>query len=158
VAADPRSPIVEALADALLAAWNRHDATALAAVFAPDADLVNFRGRRLSGQTEIQKFFARAFAQNLKESQVAPGEHRIRFVADAVATLDLSGTLTGMKDPTGTTRPPRSFLCDGTVVPNPRGGWWIIVGHLREAPLEAKAPPSPGGSAPPAPSAPDPDA
>lgn len=142
---DPRAGIVNALADAWLDAWNRHDAVALSATFAPDAELVNFRGRRLSGNEAIRNFLARAFGQNLKTSAIAPGERRVRFVGDTVAALDLAGTISGVVAPKGGPRPARAFRLDGVVVANPRGGWWLVTAHLSDAPLRPDAGP---GAAP----------
>jgi uncharacterized protein (TIGR02246 family) len=139
MASDPRAQILEDFVAAYLAAWGRHDAAALATFYASDADLSNFRGKPLHGTEAIQAFFARAFRQNLAEVKLAAGEHRIRFVSEGVATMDLSATISGEKDAKGGSKPPRLLRCDGTLVQNPRGGWWMVVGHLRLQNLDPPA-------------------
>jgi uncharacterized protein (TIGR02246 family) len=146
VTEDPNTPILEALVDAFLDSWNRHDAGAIAATFAPDADLVNFRGRRFSGRDGIARFFTRIFGQNFKESRVTSQERRIRPVGETAAAVDSIWTLAGARDPTGATRPERRCLLDGTAEKNPTGGWWFVVAHLRELPPDADA----SGHSPPA--------
>ncbi|HTT26476.1 MAG TPA: SgcJ/EcaC family oxidoreductase [Thermoplasmata archaeon] len=131
MADDPRTPVIEALVAAYVEFFGRHDAAALTTCYAPDADLANFHGKPLHGKEEIQAFFARAFQKNLAAVRLENPEHRVRYVADHVATLDLSATISGEKDPKGAPRPPRVLRCDGTLVQNPNGGWWIVVGHLR---------------------------
>jgi uncharacterized protein (TIGR02246 family) len=141
---DTRKAIVDALSDAFVDAWNRHDPSAMAGTLAPDADLVNFRGRRVSGREEIGKFLARAFGANLSKSVVTLSEHTVRFVADAAASVDLVGTIAGLSDPKGAPRPQRSFRCDSVAVRNPQGGWWFVVLHLKEGPVDAGPQTAPG--------------
>jgi len=158
MAADPQAPIVEAFVEAYLDAWARHDPSALTTFYAPDADLANFRGKALHGKDDILAFFTRGFQKNLAEARLDTPEHRIRFVANGVATMDLSATINGEKDPKGAARPPRTLRCDGTLVMKPNGGWWIVVGHLRLQNLDAAGGKSSGGPANPAAGAPaDPD-
>jgi uncharacterized protein (TIGR02246 family) len=150
MAADLQTPIVEAFVAAYLDAWVRHDAAALTTFYAPDADVANFRGKPMHGKDDLLAFFTRGFQKNLAEIRLESPEHRIRFVADRVATMDLSATITGEKDPKGAARPPRALRCDGTLVMKPTGGWWIVVGHLRLQGLDAPPGKSAGGPANPA--------
>lgn len=145
MADDPRAPIVTALLEAFVDAWNRHDAKAIVGTFAPDADLYNLRAKKLSGRDPIGKFFTRSFGATLGASQIAAPEPTVRFVGDAAAAVDLFGNLSGIKDPKGGARPDRRFLLDGTAVVNPNGGWWLVVAHLKLFPLETDA--KPGGDA-----------
>lgn len=51
--APPRDIDTDALAEAHDHAWNRHDAAAMAALFAPDATLVTPRGTRVEGREAL---------------------------------------------------------------------------------------------------------
>jgi uncharacterized protein (TIGR02246 family) len=145
LADDPRSPIVAALLEAFADAWNRHDAKAIVGTFAPDADLYNLRGKKLTGRDDIGKFFTRALGATMASSQVASPEPSVRFVGESAAAVDLFGHISGIKDPKGQARPDRRFLLDGTAALNPNGGWWLVVAHLKLLPLETDA--KPGGDA-----------
>src|SRR5580658_1079259 len=101
MAADPRTPALDAFVSYYLDAWGRHDAAALTGLYAPDADLTNFRGKLLHGKDDILGFFTKAFKQNLAAVQLSGAERRIRFVSSNVATMDVSATITGEKDPKG---------------------------------------------------------
>jgi uncharacterized protein (TIGR02246 family) len=128
--------VVDALLDAIVDAWNRHDGKSLALTFAPDADFYNLRGKKLTGRDTVEKFFTRAFAANLGTSQLAQPEPNVRFVGEAAAAVDLLATLKGAKDPKGQPRADRRMLLDGTAGQNPQGGWWLVVLHLRALPPE----------------------
>jgi ketosteroid isomerase-like protein len=61
---------IRQILDARNAAYNRHDAKALAATYAPDADLVTGTGRLVSGRSEIEKNYTEAFAGVDKSASV----------------------------------------------------------------------------------------
>lgn len=151
---NPQTAIVEALLEAFFDGWNRHDPKALAGTVAPDGELYNFRGKRLDGRDAVGRFFTHAFAQNLKESRIAPTAPRIRFVGDSAAAVDVVADLTGVRDPKGAPRPDRRCLLDATAGRNPQGGWWLVVVHLRDLPQENEA--APGAVSSPASATPDP--
>src|ERR1044072_8579280 len=54
------------LAQAFVRAWDAGDAKGLAALFAPDADIVTPDGTLVSGPEKIEAFYAYVFAQGLK--------------------------------------------------------------------------------------------
>jgi uncharacterized protein (TIGR02246 family) len=55
---------IRALYDALIAAWNRRDAAAIAALFAPEGQLVGFDGSQVNGAAEIAAHLAPIFASH----------------------------------------------------------------------------------------------
>jgi uncharacterized protein (TIGR02246 family) len=67
---------VQRLVDALVAAWNRHDAHAFAENFAADAEFTNVFGMLARGREEIERTHAKIFASFLKDSRWTSAEAR----------------------------------------------------------------------------------
>jgi uncharacterized protein (TIGR02246 family) len=76
-----------------VAAYNKGDAEAVAAFYAPDADFVGFRGDTYHGRAEIQKRTANFFAQN-KGIKLKSPFGSLRFLTPDVAIADRSEELT----------------------------------------------------------------
>lgn len=55
---------IRALYDALIEAWNRRDAGAMAALFAPEGQMVGFDGSQVDGAGEIAAHLAPIFASH----------------------------------------------------------------------------------------------
>lgn len=75
-------------------AFNRHDATAAAAVYASDADLVNVRGDHLQGKAAIETGLARAFSTRYNGARMKRGEVSIRFLRPDVALAYVTNEIT----------------------------------------------------------------
>jgi uncharacterized protein (TIGR02246 family) len=105
--------------DARNAAYNKHDAKALAATYAPDADLVTGTGRLVSGRREIEKNYTEAFSGVDKNAFVTINSSKLRFLSPDAALLDLDGVTTGRTDGTIKTH--------ATWVYVKRDGEWMIV-------------------------------
>ena len=111
--------------DDFLAAWNKHDAKAMAAVFAEDGDLIQPFGRTAKSRAEAETLFQEEQTGGAKESTYAKGEVSVRRVGEDVAIADWDGSITGMKTPDGTATPP--FQHHVTAVLKSQGGqWWIL--------------------------------
>ena len=91
---------IRKILDARNAAYNNHDAKALAATYAPDADLVTGTGRVVSGRAEIEKNYLQAFAGVDKNASVKIDSSKVRFLTPDTAILDLDGVTTGRTDGT----------------------------------------------------------
>src|SRR5215831_11524360 len=70
---------IQKILDARNAAYNNHDAKALAATYAPDADLVTGTGRLVSGRAEIEKNYAESFAGVDRTAIVKIEASKLRF-------------------------------------------------------------------------------
>ena len=105
--------------DARNAAYNRHDANALAATYAPDADLVTGTGRLVSGRSEIAKNYTEAFAGVDKNASVTINSSKLRFLSPDSALLDLDGVTTGRAD--------GAIRTHATWVYVKRNGEWMVV-------------------------------
>ena len=80
-------------AQAVVQAYNAGDAKSLAALFAPDAEIVNEQGQATQGQEAIQQAFAAVFAAHPK-TQMEISIQSIRFVGPTVAIEDGTTTVT----------------------------------------------------------------
>lgn len=70
------------------AAWNRHDAQAVAAYYAPNGDLVTESGDALTGRDGIQQALTDAFNGDLKNSTLSSTVSSIRLIKPDVAIVD----------------------------------------------------------------------
>jgi len=110
---------IRKILDARNAAYNNHDAKALAATYAPDADLVTGTGRIVSGRAAIERNYAESFAGVDKNAVVKTESTKIRFLTADTAILDLEGVTTGRSDGTIKTH--------ATWVYVRRNGEWAVV-------------------------------
>ena len=83
-------------------AWNRHDARAIANLFAEDGDVVNVVGWWWHGRSQIEKQLRDAHAFIFKESVLTHDEVHIRFLDSRVAVVHVRWSLVGHKNPDGT--------------------------------------------------------
>lgn len=89
---------IRKILDARNAAYNNHDAKALAATYAPDADLVTGTGRVISGRAAIENNYRDAFTGVDKNASVAIGSSKVRFLTADTAILDMDGVTTSRTD------------------------------------------------------------
>jgi uncharacterized protein (TIGR02246 family) len=100
-----------------VAAYNKGDAKAVAAFYAPDADFVGIRGDAFHGRAEIEESFAKSFARNKGAALKSPFGS-LRFITSDVAIADRSEELT----PTAQGEPGK---INATVVYAKRDGKWL---------------------------------
>ena len=87
------------------AAWNHHDATAMAATWAQDGDLVNPFGRAAKGRVAIQAMLQDEHNMAFKSSTYTPGPLSIRFIEPDIAVAESDTAITGIMNPDGTSAP-----------------------------------------------------
>lgn len=107
------------------AAWNHHDASALARLAAPDADFVNARGVWGKGREQLEKGQANQQKTNEKDSSWKTTEVDVRFIASDVAVVHVYWVLTGERNQDGVTKQPELGIFTRTDVK--RDGHWIIT-------------------------------
>ena len=90
---------IRSLVDHLIAAWNRHDAHAFAALFSSDAEFTNRLGSTLSGRAPIERFHAQCFAIPLQNSRLESTAIRTRFLRSDVASIDVHWQMTDAGSP-----------------------------------------------------------
>jgi uncharacterized protein (TIGR02246 family) len=129
---------IRTVMDRFMDAWNRHDAKALAAVFAEDADFTNVRGIGASGRQKIEDFHAPMFATIFSKSHLEYTDIKTRLIRPDVAAVDVRWKMTGAIDAQGNPRPDREGLLSFVMAKNAER-WEIAVMHN----LEISAPPAP---------------
>jgi ketosteroid isomerase-like protein len=67
------NPGLAAAGKALIEAWNRHDAAALAALWHEDGDLINPAGRWAQGRAQVEKLFRDEQSTVMKPPPALPG-------------------------------------------------------------------------------------
>jgi|SRR5688572_6177252 uncharacterized protein (TIGR02246 family) len=124
---------IEAIAARLAESWNRHDAQALAAVFAEDADFTNVFGMVAKGRAAIEALHAPLFKSIFKDSQLTVIETGVRLIRPDVASVDVKWQMTGARDPHGNPWPNREGLLNW--IATRRGsGWLVDVSHNMDLP------------------------
>jgi uncharacterized protein (TIGR02246 family) len=119
---------IAAVMDRFMDAWNRHDATAFAAVFAEDADFTNWRGMGASGRSKIEAFHAPMFATIFKNSHQTYTAINTRFIRPDVAAVDVHWSMTGAMDAQGNPRLDRQGLLS-FIMAKHDDEWQIVVMH-----------------------------
>ena len=103
----PQRP--EHIPGAFAAAWAARDATAVAALFAPDADFVNVVGLWWHDRAAIERAHAYGLSTFFADSTLSPGVIRVRrLAADSVAVVQCRFTITGQRLPDGGPASPRA--------------------------------------------------
>jgi uncharacterized protein (TIGR02246 family) len=92
-AADERA--LDERLEAFVVAYNKADAPAVAAFYAPDADYLNVSGEMSKGRAEIEKMFASFFAQN-KEARGKVSITSRRLIKPDMVIEDGTWELTGV--------------------------------------------------------------
>lgn len=105
-------------------AWNRHDAKAYSALFAPDCDVVNVVGWWWKSRAEMQAKLTRAFASVFRDSTLTFTDVQVRFLAPHVAVAHARWTMQGEKMQPGIPPPDQGIQ---TLVLIQRGGRWQIA-------------------------------
>jgi uncharacterized protein (TIGR02246 family) len=137
-AADEKA--LKARADEFLAAWDKDDAKGLAAIFAPDGDLINPFGRVARGRAEVEKLFADEHATFTKGTHYNLTSLSTRLIGTDAAVQDWDIELTGMKGPDGSAMPPLKHHV--TVVFEKKGGKWWALAARPAVPVPPPGPPA----------------
>jgi uncharacterized protein (TIGR02246 family) len=116
--------------EAIVTGWNKHDAKAVAAVFAPDADMITPDGRLVSGRAAIEKAFADDYTGALRESTLRIMKEPVRFPVPEIAVSDAEVELTGIVGPDGAKAPAMTMIVTN-VWKKTDGKWWVYASRPR---------------------------
>jgi uncharacterized protein (TIGR02246 family) len=131
---------IDAVVNRFMEAWDRHDAHAVAALFAEDSDFTNVRGTHVHGREAIEEFLAPLFAGMLKNSHLTGKLRSLRFLTPDVAIIDIDWEMMGQTTLGGVPGPPIKGLLDWALT-KPHEHWLITVMHNAELPGNAPARP-----------------
>lgn len=125
------------------AAWNRHDARAYAALFTPDAEVVNVQGWWWRGRAEIESRLSRGFAYVFRESRLKITEVSVRLLQPGLAVAHVRWTMEGSRPPPGAPNPPVVGIM--LEVLRKEGAYWQVqafqnTNSLPERPFPEKGP------------------
>jgi len=122
------------------AAWAKDDAKAMAALWAPDGDLINPWLRVAKGRVEIEKLFQDEHSAAMKGTTYGIKFDGVRFLGPDTAIAEWDSTISGMKGPDGSAMPPLPHHVT-MVLQQKEGKWWIVAGRPMIAPPPPGAPP-----------------
>jgi uncharacterized protein (TIGR02246 family) len=119
---DPAPALKEQVA-AFQTAWNAHDAAAVAALYAPDADQIMGDGAIAQGKPAIQKWWTDRFATTPKGTAISFSVRGVRSITADVAVINVVASVTGSAPSGGgmSTTDDR-----GTWLVVRRGGQWLL--------------------------------
>jgi uncharacterized protein (TIGR02246 family) len=124
---------IDRLLNALVSAWNQHDARAYAVNFADDVDFTNVFGIRMHGRSSIERSHAVIFKEMFKDSCLAISDTHVRFIRPDVAAIAARWEMTGARDPQGKEWPKRHGLMNMVATESP-SGWLPLVFHNQDLP------------------------
>ena len=127
-------------------AWNRHDATAYAALFTADGDVVNVVGWWWKGRSEIERKLTAAFAYVFRESTMTITDVQVRFLSSSTAIAHVRWTMTGAKTPPGVPEPRQGIELQ--VLQKQKGKWLIVSFQNTNSVPEVPFPTGPRASSP----------
>lgn len=132
---------VRAASDAFAAAWNKDDAKAMAAGWAPDGDLINPFGRWAKGRAEVEKLFTDEHTTFMKGTTYSISNYMARFPSPAVAVVDWDGEIVGMHAPDGKAMPVfKHHVVD--VYAKKGNKWWLLAARATAYLPPPAAPPA----------------
>jgi uncharacterized protein (TIGR02246 family) len=120
---------IRTLYEAFTAAWNKHDTTAMAAMWAIDGDHLEPDGRLAKGREAVSKLFAAQHDSVFKKTTLKLTLDDVWFITGDVALIDGNYEVTGAVLPDGTAIPPRKGHLT-SVLMKEQDRWWIAASRL----------------------------
>jgi uncharacterized protein (TIGR02246 family) len=111
-----------------LAAWNRRDATAIAALFTPKATVVGFDGSQMFGRQSIESELGAIFANHVTATYVGKVKTLVQLGPNAAMVTAIAGMV-----PPGQAELNPAVNTIQSVVVEERDGHWAIA-HLQSTP------------------------
>src|SRR5689334_16774170 len=84
---DDEAKIKDMISD-FATAWHKTDAQALSLFWTPDGDFINPNGLVMNGRTEIQGFYAQAFAMGYAGTTASATVSKVKFLSSTMALVD----------------------------------------------------------------------
>jgi uncharacterized protein (TIGR02246 family) len=124
---------IKARNDEFVNAWNRHDAKALASLWAPDGDLINPFGQMAKGPAEVEKLFTNEHTGSgaLKKSTYKTTKMSVRPLSSDMALVDYEVEITGMASPDGKAQSALKPHVT-SLMKKANGKWWIVSARAFE--------------------------
>lgn len=113
---------IDSRAQEFVAAWNKHDPKAMAAIWTTDCDLVNPFGMKARGRAEIEKLFEAEQGGVMKTTHYTINSESLLKIPGGAVVADMDSVIDGMTDPTGKALPP--FTHHVTMIYVREAGHW----------------------------------
>jgi uncharacterized protein (TIGR02246 family) len=124
LAGDSDEAAIRSLQSKQAAAWNAHDASAYAALFTSDGDVVNVLGWWWKSRDEIQSKLTDAFAMVFHHSELTITNVDVRKLSPSIAVAHVRWTMKGALAPSGGAAPPTQGI-QLQVLVRSKDGWRI---------------------------------
>jgi len=111
--------------EAIVNAWNKHDAKAIAAVFAEDADMVAPDGTLHSGRAAIEKAFTEDHSGPMSQSTLYILKEPVRFPTPDTAVSDATVEVRDVVGPDG--QKTTAKLVVTNIWKRTDGKWWVFA-------------------------------
>lgn len=102
----PQEISVQDLLKCFVTAWNRHNAEAIAALWADDGDLITPWGLWGKGKAAVQMIFEKEQAVFFSTSTIKQEVNNVRSIGEAGVWVDAPSIITGVATPDGNESPP----------------------------------------------------
>jgi len=110
------------------AAWNRHDARAMAAMWTLDGDYMEPDGRHAKGRAGVEQLFTREQQTVFKDSTLALTIETVWFISEDVAMVDGKYDLSNVRDLDDNPLPVRSGHLTAVLL-REDGSWRVAAGR-----------------------------
>jgi uncharacterized protein (TIGR02246 family) len=121
------------------AAWNRHDAKALAALLSEDVDFVNVTGAWFKGRSEFEERMHKTHQGAFKTSKRTTLDTSVKFLTPEIAIVHARWEMSGLGNADGTLRQPWRGIIT-RVVRKMDDTWIVVAAHnVDEADGSARA-------------------
>ncbi|WP_224368949.1 YybH family protein [Hyalangium versicolor] len=101
----PERRELDAFVEGFIAAWNRHDAAAMATHWVEDGDLLNTRGHHARGRAAVEQLLASEHAGPMLSTHTEMKVVSTRTLAPGLVLADARMTVEGVRMADGQTRP-----------------------------------------------------
>jgi uncharacterized protein (TIGR02246 family) len=115
--------------DQYTAAWNKHDAKGMAAMWVEDGDEVEPDGHIAKGRAELEKMLTMQHGSVMKKTKLTLTIDTVWFLNSNVALVDGTYEVSGIVTPDGKELPPRKGRLSSILL-DERGQWSIAASRL----------------------------
>lgn len=109
-----------------VAAFNRHDAAAMAALFTRQGDLIEPDGTSAEGRAAVQKHFESEHATAFKDATIALTIRSVWMITPNVGLVNGTYEVSGIRDLQGAAIPSRRGQLTSVMVKDD-GQWWVAA-------------------------------
>jgi uncharacterized protein (TIGR02246 family) len=113
-------------------AWNRHDASALAALLSEDVDFVNVTGARFKGRLEFEERMRQTHQGIFRNTARTTLDTSVKFLTPEIAIVHARWEMRGLHNADGTMRPPWQGIIT-RVVRKMDDNWLVVAAHNVDA-------------------------